>query len=204
MSDTKSDGYSINLFYRDFYQQIVYALIVSIFAMLIVVGAVLWQVFHRPIPEFAAVMPDKRGIRLTPYDEPNLLPATILRWASKAAVASYTFNFVDYEKQIGLARPYFTEGGWTAYQNAIDTVVNKIKKGQLFVYGVVSGPPVISNQGERPGHGYSWRIQIPFLVTYQSAEESKSQEYYVLLTVVKVPTTVNIDAIGIETFEMRG
>jgi intracellular multiplication protein IcmL len=203
MSVAREGGSGKNLFYRNYYQQIIYFLFLLILVIFGMIGLVFYQLLHRPLPQFSAVMPDGRGMVLGSYDEPNLMPGTLVRWASKAAVAAYTFNFVDYTAQIGLARPYFTPGGWDAYQNAIGGVISKVKQGQLFVYGVVTNPPVIVNQGERPGHGYSWHMQIPFLVTYQSSEQSQSSDYYVILTMVKVPTTVNPDSIGIETFEMR-
>lgn len=192
-----------NVVYRNYYQSMVYSLVAAILIVFGLAGLVLYQFSHRSLPQFSAVMPDGRGMRLTSYDEPNLMPSTLVRWASKAAVAAYTFNFVDYAKQIELARPYFTPGGWQAYQDAISGVVTNIVKGQVFVYGVVTNPPVIVNQGLRPGHPYSWHMQVPFLVTYQGAEEAKSSNYYVVLTIVKVPTTTNPDGIGIETFVMR-
>jgi intracellular multiplication protein IcmL len=192
-----------NLFYRNYYQQVIYFLVILIFTIITVAVVLMYQVMHRPLPTFSAVLPDKRVMPLVAYVEPNLMSNTLIRWASKAAVAAYTFNFVDHEKQIAQARPYFTPGGWQAYQDAISDTVDRVVKQQLFVYGVVSEPAVISNQGDRPKQGYSWRIQIPFLATYQSAEESRSTDYFVLVTIVKVPTTINPDAIGIESFEMR-
>lgn len=198
-----SGSWQKNLFYRDFYRRLFYFLVMIVAAVFVMVGVLFYQVTHRPLPMFSAVMPDGRGMGLTVYEEPNLMPSTLVRWASKAAVAAYTFNFVDYASQIGQARPYFTPDGWNAYQDAITTVTDRVKQGQLFVYGVVTDPPVIVNQGLRAGHGYSWHIQIPFLVTYQSAEEADSAKYYVILTIVKIPTTINPDGIGIETFVMR-
>jgi intracellular multiplication protein IcmL len=198
-------GRGSNLFYRDYYQTVVYVLVGLIFTIILVSCVLVYQVLHRPLPRFYAQMQNHKQMPLVAYDEPNLMASTLIRWASKAAVAAYTFNFVDHDKQISQARDYFTPGGWDAYQDAISTTVARVVKQQLFVYGVVSQPPVISFQGERPGSGlgYTWRIQIPFLATYQSAEESRSTEYFVLVTVVKVPTTVNPDAIGIDSFQMR-
>jgi hypothetical protein len=192
-----------NLFYKNYYQQIVFLIVGIIFVVICLAGILMYQILHRPLPVFSAVTPQHRQMPLVAYDEPNLMANTLLRWSSKAAVAAYTFNFVDHDKQIAMARSYFTPGGWAAYQDAISRTVTRVVKQQLFVYGVVSQPPVISNQGPRPVQGYSWRIQIPFLATYQSAEESRSTDYFVIVTVVRVPTTINPDAIGIESFEMR-
>ena len=67
--------------------------------------------------------------------------------------------------------------------------------------GVVNGPPVISNQGEIDGV-YSWRVQIPFLVTYQSAQTAEQKKFTVLVTVVRVPTAIDPLGIGIDQFVM--
>jgi intracellular multiplication protein IcmL len=192
-----------NLFYKNYYQQVVYLIWFLITTVICLAVLLMYQVLHRPLPDFSAITADRRIMALVPYDEPNLMPDTLIRWASKAAVAAYTFNFVDHDKQINSARPYFTPGGWDAYQDAISGTVARVVKQQLFVYGVVSKPAVISNQGPRPIQGYSWQIQIPFLATYQSAEQSRSTDYFVIVTIVKVPTSINPDAIGIESFEMR-
>ncbi len=191
-----------NIFYRNYFEWIIIVLIVSIVIALFSSSLVLYQVFHRPLPRFNAVAANEQRMGLTPYNEPNLLPTTILTWASKAAVAAYTFDFVNYDKEILLAKPYFTTAGWEAYQAAIANVISRITKNQLFVNGVVAGPPVISNQGPMASGVYTWRVQIPFLVTYQSAEEVKTTNFLVVLQIVKVPTEINPDGIGIDKFEM--
>jgi hypothetical protein len=189
--------------FGDISQQLIYALILSMFGLLFCAAFVLYQVMHRPDPVFYERMPSGKTYMLAPYDQPNYLPQTVLNWASKAAVASYTFNFANYNESINAARPYFTAGGWEAYQAAISSVVSRVVKAQLIVQGVVAGIPVIANQGDLPGHGYSWNVQIPFLVTYLSAGESKSKKYYVILLIVKVPTTVNPEGLGIDSLQMK-
>ena len=189
-------------FQKDFFQALIYILISASVAIIVLVGVIVYQVVHKPIPVFYASNPAGQSMGLTPYNTPNLMSDTLITWASKAAVSAYTFDFDGYTSEIELAKPYFTPAGWTAYQAGISTVADRVFAQKLFVNGVVSGPPVISNQGELPGHGYSWRIQIPFLVTYQSAEKTEAQSYYVSMTIVKVPTTVNPQGIGIEQFEM--
>lgn len=190
-------------YYRDTSQQFIFVLIILIFVLLFMGALVLAQVVHRPLPEFTARRTDGRVMALTTYREPNLTAKTILTWASQAAVAAYTFNFASYATTIPLARPYFTPGGWQAYQSAINPVLQTITKAQLIVQSVVAGAPVIANQGPLPGHGYTWRVQIPFLVTYLSAGESKSRHYYVVMMLVRVPTNINPQGIGIDTFEMK-
>lgn len=191
-----------NEFYRDHYHQVIIGLMGIVVLMMIAMAAVVYQMLHRPLPVFNAVQPDGQQMILRPYDEPNLLPDTILRWASKAATAAYTFNFVNYNQQISLARPYFTEDGWQDYLRSVSKVINTIVENKLFVNGVVAGAPVISNQGPLPGKGYVWRVQIPFLVAYQSANSTSKASYYVVVTIVHVPTQINPQGIGIDQFVM--
>lgn len=191
-----------NSFFRDHYHQFIMVLMGVIALLWIALGVVLYQILTRPLPQFNAVQPDGKTMLLIPFTQPNLLPDTILRWASKAATVSYTFDFVNYNKQIAAARPYFTEDGWQDYLNSVSRLINTIVQGQLFINGVVSGAPVISNQGPLPGRGYVWRVQIPFLVTYQSANITTKRSFYVMLSIVQVPTSVNKQGIGIDQFVM--
>ncbi|MFZ2315308.1 MAG: DotI/IcmL/TraM family protein [Gammaproteobacteria bacterium] len=191
-----------NDFYRRYYHWFIIGLMGVILLLVIAVGFVMFQLFHRPLPAFLAKQADGKVMALKAYDEPNLLPDTILRWASKAATSAYTFDFVNYDKQISGVRPYFTPAGWNDFQSSISRVVATIVQDQLFVSGVVAGIPVISNQGPLPDKGYTWRVQIPFLVTYQSANTTSKRNYYVIITIVHVPTSQNPQGIGIDQFVM--
>lgn len=191
-----------NEFYRRYYHLFILGLMLIISFMLVAVGFTLYQVINRPWPIFAATRGDGQQMELTPFDEPNLLADTLLRWASKAASTAYTFDFVNYEDEISHARPYFTDAGWSDFRSAISGTLSTIVQNQLFVTGVVSGAPIISNQGDIPGKGYVWRIQIPFLVTYQSANTTSNRRFVVVVSVVRVPTSTNPQGIGIDQFIM--
>src|SRR5579872_2118197 len=160
-----------NDFYANSYRSLMIILMVEIILVLVLVTVVLYQVFHRPLPFFSAIAANKQRMELTASYEPNLLPNTLLTWASKAAVAAYTFDFAHYDEQIRHARPYFTDAGWNGYLASTSQLIQSIIQKQLTVNGVVVGSPVISNQGMLPGRGYTWRIQIPFLVTYQISDK---------------------------------
>lgn len=191
-----------NDFYRNHYHRIIQFLILLMMVTIVVVSFVFYQIMNRPLPQFNARQPDGKSMLLAPYEEPNLLPDTIIRWASKAATVAYTFDFVSYKDQINAARPYFTENGWEDYLNSVSKLINTVVVNKLFVNGVVSDTPVISNQGPLPGKDYVWRIQIPFLVTYQSENTTSKKKYYVVLSIVRVPTSENRQGIGIDQFLM--
>lgn len=190
-----------NDFYRSYQPRFIIVLMGATLVAMVWVGIVLFQVYHRPLPSFYAVQPNGQRMMLQPQDLPNLVADTILHFASKAAVAAYTFDFVNYKAEIGLARAYFTSAGWNDYLNSVADVVRGIAQNKLFVTGVVNGTPIISNQGEIDGV-YSWRVQIPFLVTYQSAQSAAQRKFTVLITVVRVPTVEDPLGIGIDQLVM--
>lgn len=189
-----------NAFYRRYYYLFLMILIGILGVLILLIGFVCYQLMNIPEPTFDARQANGKTMQLRPYTEPNLLPDTILRWASKAATIAYTFDYVRYQDQLSQVKPYFTEDGWNDYNASLSKLIDRVVANQLFVYGVVAGTPVIANQGPLPGHDYAWRVQIPFLVTYQSASAQLQETYYVVLTIVRVPTSVNPQGIGIDRF----
>ena len=191
-----------NQFYRQYYHWMIIALMILIVLLLIALFVAFYQITYRPLPLFYAKSTSGKEMNLMAFNEPNLLPNTILRFASKAATLAYTFDFVNYNKQIEAVSPYFTDAGFRDYRNAVNSLINTVVTNQLFVNGVVSGAPVIVNQGPLPETTYAWRVQIPFLVTYQSANTISKQDYFVVMTIIKVPTNINPQGIGISQFLM--
>ncbi|OAI48674.1 hypothetical protein AYO45_04520 [Gammaproteobacteria bacterium SCGC AG-212-F23] len=187
---------------RENYQLFIYGLISAIAIAVFMVVVVLVQVFNRPLPEFYAVNAENKKMYLSPSMEPNMLPDTVINWAKKAAVAAYTFDFVNYEKQLVGIKSYFTSAGWNDYLASIQKLITGITQNQLFVTGVVTGAPVIVNTGPLPGKDYVWRVQMPFLVTYQSSETTTQKSFTVIITIVKISTVINPAGMGIDQFQM--
>lgn len=197
-------GEKANRFYRNHYSHVLMGLMILFFLTLSSTSYLIYQYLNRPLPIFYAKDPAGQTILLTPYTDPNLLAPTIITWASKAATTAYTFDFVNYKTQIAAAKPYFTDNGWHDYLQSVNKLIQTIVQNQLFVSSVVSGTPVIANEGNLPQQGYTWRLQIPFLVTYQSANAVTQKKYLVLLTIVRVPTGENVKGIGVNQFVMVG
>lgn len=191
-----------NNFYKIYQPRFIIVLMGAILVTMIWAGIVVFQVYRRPLPTFYAIQPNGEKMLLQPQDIPNLTSETILRFASKAAVAAYTFDFVNYRSEIEAVRPYFTSAGWKGYTESVAQVIKGITASKLFISAVVNAPPIIANQGEMSGV-YGWQIQVPLLVTYQSAQNSEQSKYTVLITLIRVPTTIDPTGVGIDQFVMR-
>ena len=188
-----------NAFYRDNYRYFLYAVVALMFLVVIAIGVAAHLLKQRPLPVFFAEQNGKQ-MQLFPSVEPNLLPDTIIRFASKAAVAAYTFDFANLDEQLQAAKPYFTEAGWNAFYAVASKSFKTVVTNRLLVNGVVVGAPVISNQGELPDIGYAWRVEIPFLITYSSASVTTKSRHVIVVTLVRVPTSKNPQGIGINQF----
>lgn len=190
-------------FQAHYYHYFLIAIIVLCILCMCVSAVLYYQIWHRPIPLFYAVNPEQKRFELIPYEEPNFLPDTLIRWASKAVVASYTYDIANYKAQMENARQYFTQAGWESYSATAEKLIQDIRRKQISVNGVVSGTPVISNQGPMKDMEYAWVVQLPFLVTYQTSNSIVDRNFIVVLTIVKVPTSVDPRGMGIQEFVMR-
>ncbi|HEX2548506.1 MAG TPA: DotI/IcmL/TraM family protein [Gammaproteobacteria bacterium] len=179
---------------------------IVVFVLIVLIGLAFlltYFVENRPLPHFSAITPRKEVFELTSYDEPSLLSSTIIKWASKAAIDVYTYKFYENDNEIAnKIRPYFTDSGLSSFYYSLQPVIETLRQNQLNTNSTVNGPPVIVNQGAFGGYDQAWRVQIPFLVTYEAAGGTSTRSYRVTLVIVKVPTTQNPVGIGIDQFSM--
>ncbi|MGE3919446.1 MAG: type IVB secretion system apparatus protein IcmL/DotI [Gammaproteobacteria bacterium] len=194
-----------NDFYRDNYRKIVGILLFAIVIVFILAGALVYQISHPPTPKYFATDIQGRMIRLTPLDQPNLSQSALLQWANLAAVAAFTYNFVNYRQELEAASEFFTPDGWQNFiselqsSNNLKAVIDK----KLVVSAVATGAPVILQQGVLDGR-YAWRVQMPILVSYQSASQITQQNLVVTMLIIRISTLNSARGIGIEQFVAAG
>jgi len=190
-------------YYRIYFPILLIALVIAIAAMIILVIYLQYQVEHRPLPSFTASNPARQQMTLKVYQEPNLMPNTIISWVSRATIDAYTFKFSQTDQQIYRnLQSYFTDEGANAFYSSLRAVLTSLKQKQLITNCAINGPVVIANQGDYPGKGKSWRVQVPFLVTYEGSGIRDTKSYRVNVLVLKVPTTDNPAGIAIDQFRM--
>lgn len=191
-----------NLFYRDNYRRIVMLLLLMIIVNIALVVFVSYQFANRPSPKYFATTGDGKILPLYPLRAPMMSKTEILQWADMAATFAFTFDFNNWRKQLQEASNYFTSGGWTNFQDALkssnnlETVIAK----KLEVSAVSTGTPVILEQGIFNSR-YSWKVQIPLLLTYQGAGSTTFQQPVVAnMLITRVPVLNNPKGIAIAQF----
>jgi len=194
-----------NEFYRDNYRKVVLALLLSCTVVVVLVGALTYIITHPPAPQYFATSTDGRITPLVPLDQPNLSTAALLQWANTAAVAVYNYNFINYRQALQEASEYFTPDGWREFLAALDSSNNlkAIIEKKLIVSAVATGAPVILEQGPLMDR-YAWKVQMPMLVTYQSASQFSQQSVVVTMLITRVPSLSSARGIGIAQFIVSG
>ncbi len=190
-----------NEFYRDNYRRVIAILLLAFLIIALLVSALIYVVTHPPAPKYFATNTSGRIVPLMPLDQPNLSTAALLQWANTAAIAAFTYNFVDYRAQLQAASEFFTPEGWQAYLQSLQTSQNltAVKAKNLVVSAVATGAPVINQQGVVDGR-YTWEIQMPLLVTYQSASQITPQSLMLNMVITRVSTLDSPRGIGIAQF----
>jgi intracellular multiplication protein IcmL len=190
-----------NGFYRDNYQRILMAMLIMLFACVALIFVVFFQLTHQPTPQYFAISSDGKLVKLQSLSEPAISNSVLLQWAVDAATANYSYNFVDYRTALQNVQNKFTPDGWSNFENALkdthilETVVSK----KLIVSAIATGAPVIEEQGILDG-AYSWKVNLPLLVTYQSSAELTQQPLVITMIISRVPIVNYPDGIAIVSF----
>lgn len=190
-----------NQFYKDGQHKIVMMLLMSLSANILLILSIGYIFLNPPTPRYFATSINGRITPLFPLTEPNQSDSAVLQWANQAATAAFTYNFVNYRTELQASSGFFTADGWTQFLNALKESNNldAVKAKKLIVSAVATRAPVILQKGKLNGR-YSWRVQMPVLVTYQSASEFSQQTNVVTMLITRVSTLNSPRGIGIAQF----
>lgn len=190
-----------NEFYQDSHRKVMLALLLAILANLLLGGFLFYVIAHPPAPRYFATSINGRITPLFPLNEPNQSDSAVLQWANQAAIAAFTYNFVNFRDELQASSGFFTAEGWDQFLDALQQSNNldAVKAKKLIVSAVATRAPIILQKGLLNGH-YSWRVQMPILVTYQSASEFTQQNNVVTMLITRVSTLNSPRGIGIAQF----
>ncbi len=190
-----------NNFYRDGQRKMILVLLVSMLANVVLASMLIYIITHPPAPKYFATSINGRIIPLFPLNEPNQSDSAVLQWANQAAIAAFTYNFVNYRTELQASSGFFTSDGWSQFLTALEQSNNldAVKAKKLIVSAVATRAPIILQKGILNG-SYAWRVQMPILVTYQSASEFSQQNNVVTMLITRVPTLNSPRGIGISQF----
>lgn len=178
-----------------FLLKVIYGLIAALFVSIIV------NVYlgTRPVEfRYFTTTPTGAIREIQALNRPVQSTNEVLSWTTQVITRAYSVSFANHEQQLADIRPNFTEPGWRGFEQALNRsgFVEKILSQQFVSSAVPQSAPVVVAEGLVDG-AYAWRLQVPILVTYQSASSQTSQTVNVQVTVVRRPETENPKGLGI-------
>lgn len=190
-----------NKFYRNSQRKVLLAFLLSLCLNLFFGWLLFYVIMHPPAPRYFATSINGRVTPLYPLNQPNQSDSALLQWANQAAIAAFTYNFVNYRQELQAASAFFTEAGWRQFNQALIASLNldAVKSKKLVASAVATNVPIILDKGIVNGV-YSWRVQMPILVTYQSASEFSQQNNVVTMLITRVDPLNYPRGIGIDQF----
>lgn len=190
-----------NNFYKDSQRKVMLALSIALVLNILLASVLGYIIANPPEPKYFATSINGRIVPLVPLNLPNQSDPAVLQWANQAAIAAFSYNFVNYRDELQASSGFFTAEGWDQFLNALQQSNNldAVKAKKLIVSAVATRAPIILQKGLLNGV-YSWRVQMPILVTYQSASEFTQQNNVVTMLIMRVSTLNSPRGIGISQF----
>jgi intracellular multiplication protein IcmL len=156
--------------------------------------------YSRSEVEYYSVSVDGVKNKIPGLPRPHVSTKALLRWATLAAISSYTINFAEYEQNLLDLKKYFTDAGYASYFKSVEAsgFLEDIIKEKLIVTAVGYGPSIVVSEGDNYGR-YAWSIQVPLLLTYQGAgKETREANKLVSLLVTTVSPKESSRGIGVK------
>lgn len=188
---------------RDYYVHTTHKLLVVVLVMGVALAGMTfitgWAVTREPVIQNFGLTPELRVIDMVPVSKPVYTEQEIRNWVADAVRTIYSYNFVHWRDQLNDTRSLFaTDEAFSSFVQAMQAsgVLNTVRSKRLVVSSILRKPPNILNKGMYKGR-YSWRVEVPVNIRYESSSTSLTQELLVKVLVQRVAQTTNPRGLGI-------
>lgn len=176
-----------NRFYKRLHFLALCVFLLSILVILLLMSTLVHMFRYPASPLYFAADELGRLIRIVPISTPNMPTEDVVEWVIEGVEAAYSYDYVNYRRQLQAAEKYFTNYGWSGYMRALtlsNNLVALTQRKQAVVAQVIA-PPKILTQGLLSG-SYAWKMEMPLLVTYSSPPYEQTSQYSnaLLVTVI--------------------
>jgi intracellular multiplication protein IcmL len=186
-------------FYRDGFQRVILAISIIAIAIGLLVAISAYLILSKPKPVIFPTDNEWRILSDVPVEIPYLSTADLLQWVTNVLKSGFTYDFINYSTQLSVQKKYFTDNGWTVFQNQINNYANAndVQKYKYFVSATPAGAPFVVNQGKLQGR-YAWWVQMPITLGYSSNIKVSNTTLTIQVLVVRVPTLNNLFGVAVD------
>ncbi len=127
-------------------------------------------------------------LKPVPLSAPSLTRPQLLNWTNVTTTTIYAFNFANAESHLKSIQPFFTQGGWQSFQQALakSGIVQSVKDRRLIVTSQAKAPPILVKRSVENGL-YTMEVRLTIYVKYLNSRTTLKQQLDVDLTIVRVP-----------------
>src|SRR3990167_4882483 len=122
-------------FYRDGFYKALYALVILLGAILLLLSTSIYLLVSKPKPVKFVVGNEFRMVPLVAVSQPYLKQPDLIQWVSDVLPAVFTVDFVNYNRELKNATPYFTTNGWKSFLDQLKMYADAsvVANGKFFV-----------------------------------------------------------------------
>lgn len=172
------------IFERNSFYRRQYFLALGAFALSLIVIVMLFFMYlylrkNPTQPLYFATDSVGRLIEVIPTDKPNMTTDEVTAWAIEAIQDTFSYDYINYRKQLQNAEKYFTTYGWNNYMKALKANNNLVALNQrkMLVSARVIEQPKLIAQGILGG-AYAWKYQMSLLMTYSLPPYDEKSKFY--------------------------
>ena len=188
------------LFYRDGFRNLVMIAIIEAIAILVLIICLIIAIYgvaHKQSTYFA-MAPNGSLQTMIPLNEPTIPESRMAQIVSNYATCVYTYDYVNFRKQLALCEPGFTTNGWVRFVKELEAskTMALVQTEQIVVSSAAINAPIVADRGLIEGV-MAWKVEMPIRVTYSGRQNKTTEDYKVTMTVARANQTEHSDGIAI-------
>ena len=205
MKDQKNIATINEGFTRDSYSKMISLLCTLSVVVVCLVCALAYMSFFPTKSNYYATTTSGSVVQLHSLSEPVVNDAYLTQWASVAARDAYNINFLDDQDKLDAVEKRFTEAGWTSFKESMQQsgLLKTVAEKKLIMTAIASDDAIIIDRSIQHGH-YTWIIQMPMLISFESASQKVSKKTITTVEVIRVPVLQDpLGGIEINSFSVK-
>jgi len=187
--------------YRDSLKLAMWVMLISVVVACASVTVVLIQYMKPEKRYFFATQRNGEILPLVALDDPHLSHAQIQNFAAMCATKALSLRFDQIKNGLADAQECFNRDGWDGFTRALDDsgVLKFITERRVNSSATISAP-VIVEEGLDANKRFTWRLEVPISIAYESSSEKSAQSISVMLEVVRTEVYDNVTGVAISKF----
>ncbi len=157
-----------------------------------------WALTRPPQHKYFATRISGELIELTPLDQPHRSDTQVTNFTVDAITRSLSLDFANYRQELADVETFFTSSGWEAFLSELQRSGNlELIRNRRMISSAVANGAAVLRKGVDGSGIYTWHVEMPLTITYQSSSESQVQELTMLVEVKRVPTWTSESGVAV-------